>query len=248
MGAGVNMQDNEIKNIENADFDLIENAVVALREIWAKKLLVILVTIAGLLCALIITAVKGNSDRYYSSATLFSAVYGASADASEGVAVMNKYAEMIGSSRVCNRAAKELTEYNISSEDLKQMVANGTISMAGANTNAMSYGYKLTLSVFSDSQETILPITNAMADAFAAELNDLIGSSTIQVMDQAVSYSHFKTTNTTLILLLGTFGAFIAACGVIFVLAFFSPWVKSVNQCESDSDLILGLLPYVKGK
>lgn len=242
------MQENEIKNIEKSDFDIIENAVVALRELWSKKLFIILVTIAGLLCALIFTAIKGNSERYYSSATLFSAVYGASSDATEGVAVMNRYAEMIGSSRVCNRAAKELTEYNITSEDLKKMVASGTISMTGANTNAMSYGYKLTLSVFSDSSETILPITNAMADAFAAELNDLIGSSTIQVMDQAVSYSHFKTTNTTLILMLGTGGAFVAVCGFIFVLAFFSPWVKSVNQCESDNDLILGLLPYVKGK
>lgn len=242
------MQEKDIRNIETSDMDIIENAVVALRDLWKKKLLIILVTIAGLLCAMIFITVKGNSTRYHSSATLFSAVYGASADSSEGVAVMNRYADMIGSSRVCSRAAQALTAYNVKTEDLQNMVSSGVISVSGANTNAMSYGYKLTLSVFSDSAEEILPITNAMASAFAAELNDLIGSSAIQVMDEATGYASFDTLNTKLYLLAFPAAAFVLICGIIFVMAFFSPWVKSVAQCEQDNELILGLLPYVKNK
>lgn len=242
------MQENDIKDIQNTDMDIIENAVVAFRELWKKKLLILLVTLAGLLCSLIIITIKGDSTRYHSSATLFSAVYGASADSSEGVAVMNRYADMIGSSRVCSRAAQALTSYNITTEELQNMVSSGMISVSGASTNSMSYGYKLKLEVFSDSADEVLPITNTMASAFAAELNDLIGSSSIQVMDEATRYASFSTMNTKLYLLIITGGAFVLVCGIIFVLAFFSPWVKSVAQCEHDNELILGLLPYVKNK
>ena len=242
------MQQNEIRQIESQDMDIIENAFVALRELWKKKLLVILVTMAGLLCSLIIINVKGNSVRYHSSATLFSAVYSAATDSTEGVAIMNRYADMIGSSRVCSRAAQALSGYNIKTEDLQRMVANGEINVSGANTSSMAYGYKLTLSVFSNYEDQILPVTNAMASAFAAELNDLMGTSAIQVMDEATGYGYFNTLNAQKYLLLITGAAFIGACCIIFVLAFFSPWVKSVKQCEQDNDLILGMLPYVKSK
>ncbi len=240
------MQERDIKNIESRDTDLIENFVLGFRELWKKKLLILLVTIAGFLAALIFINIKGNSVKYYSSATLFSAVYGASQDSSEGVAVMNRYADMIGSSRVCGRAAQTLGKYGITTEDLQNMVLNGMITVSGASTNSTSYGYKLTLSVFSDTPEQVLDIANAMSSAFAAELNELIGSSAIQVMDEATAYSSFNTLNSKLYLLVITGGAFVAVCGIIFLQAFFSPWVRSVAQCEPDEELILGLMPYDK--
>lgn len=240
------MQEMDIKEIESQDFDIIENALVGLREIWKKKVLVLLVTMAGFLFALIFVSILGNSVRYYSSATLFSAVYGSYSDSNEGVAVMNKYADMIGSSRVCNRAAQALAEYNITAAELQDMVSTGMIRVSGASTNSTAYGTKLQISVYADSSELVLPITNAMASAFADELNDLIGSSTIQVMDEASTYASFQTVNVKMYLLLITGAAFVVSCGIIFCMAFFSPWVKSVAQCEQNSELILGLLPYTK--
>ena len=242
------MDDKEIKNIETVDFDLIENVLVAIREVWKKRLLVLLITIAGFLLALIFVSIRGNSVRYYSSATLFSAVYGSYSDTNEGVAIMNRYSDLIRSSRVCNRAAQALVEYNIDTQDLQRMISDGMIKVSGANTQSTSYGYKLTISVFSDSSEQVLPITNAMASAFADELHDLIGSKAIQVMDEATNYSKFNTLNTKLYMLLFPGAAFALTCAVIFAVAFLSPWVRSVAQCEQDNDLILGLLPYAKNK
>lgn len=240
------MQEKEVRDIETGDMDIIENVIVAFRELWKKKLLIMLVTLAGMLFAILFINIKGNSVRYYSSATLYSAVYGGSKDTSEGVAVMNRYSDMIGSSRVCGRAAKSLVKYGITTEDLQRMVSYGMISVSGASTNSMSYGYQLTLSVFSDSSEQVLAITNAMSSAFSAELNELIGSSAIQVMDEATSYSAFNTLNETLYFIIISGGAFVAICGIIFVMAFFSPKARSVAQCEQDEELILGLLPYAK--
>lgn len=242
------MQDEEIRNIVTQDTDIIENAFVAIREIWKKKLLITLVTIAGFLMAVIFVSILGNSNRYYSSATLFSAVYGSYSDTNEGVAIMNRYSDLIGSSRVCSKAAQALANYNITTQDLQRMAEIGDIKVSGANTNSMSYGYKLTVSVNSDSSENIVVIANAMAAAFASELNELIGSNAIQVMDEAATYASYQNVNIALCLLLFTGGAFVACCGIIFCLAFFSPWVKSVAQCEQDNDLILGLLPNVRSK
>ena len=240
------MDEKEIRRIEAADFDLLETALVAIREVWKKKILVILLTIAGFLLSLIFISIKGNSVQFYSSATLFSAVYGSYSESNEGVAVMNRYADLIRSSRVCNRAAQALADYNITGADLQRMTATGMIRVGGASTASSSYGYKLTISTYSQSDDLILPITNAMASAFAEELNDLTGSSAIQVMDEATSYASFNTLNVKMWLLLFPAAAFVLTCGVIFVLAFFSPWVRSVAQCEQDDDLILGLLPYTK--
>ena len=242
------MEVKDIRMIEEQDFDIIENAFVALREVWKKKLLIVLVTIAGFLMSVIFMSIKGNSTNYYSSATLFSAVYGSYSDTTTGVAAMNRYTDLIRSSRVCNRAAQNLVGYNITSKELQQMTANGSIKISGANTNSMSYGYKLTVSVYSDSKEQIVAIANAMATAFAAELNDLLGSQTIQVMDEATGYASYSTLNVFLYILLFTGAGFAGASGLIFVLAFFSPWVRSVAQCEQDRDLILGMLPYTKNR
>lgn len=242
------MEEKDIRIIEEQDFDIIENAVVALREVWKKKLLIVLVTIAGFLMSIVYMSIKGNSVNYYCSATLFSAVYGSYSDTTTGVAAMNRYTDLIKSSRVCSRAAQDLESYNITSAELRKMTADGSIKVSGASTNSSSYGYKLTISVYSSSKEQIVAITNAMASAFAAELNDLLGSQTIQVMDEATGYASYNTLNVTLHILLFMGAAFVLACGLIFVFAFFSPWVRSVAQCEQDSDLILGMLPYTKNK
>lgn len=242
------METKDIRNIEEQDFDIIENAFVALRELWKKKLLIVLVTIAGFLMSIIFISIKGNSTNYYSSATLFSAVYGSYSDTTTGVAAMNRYTDLIKSSRVCNRAALDLEEYGITSAELRKMTTNGAIRIQGANSNSMSYGYKLTISVYSESKEEILAITNAMAFAFAAELNDLLGTQTIQVMDEASGYASYSTLNVMMYILLFTGAAFVVSCGLIFVCAFFSPWVRSVAQCEQDGDLILGMLPYTKNR
>ena len=68
------MDEKEVRQIEAADFDILETTFVAIREVWKKKILVILLTLAGFLVALIFINIKGNSVQYYSSATLFSAV------------------------------------------------------------------------------------------------------------------------------------------------------------------------------
>lgn len=234
----------EVKELEKADFDILENVKVAFRDIWKKKIFVALFTIVGILMSIIYIGIVGNTVYYVSTASVFSAAYGDTDDSYSGVTAMNTNANLIGSTRVCERAASSLKEYNISAEHLKSMAASGRIIISGADTSSKSYGYTLYITVYSQSPERVEKITNAMASAYANEVNDLIGTSAIQVMDEARGYTTQETINVILYLLIGGALGFILSCGFIFVKAFFSPWVLSAEQCEMEEDKIIGLIPY----
>lgn len=239
----------DIKELEKADYDIMENVRVALHEVWKKKIIVILVTILGALEALVYVGLVGNATYYTSSAVVFSAAYGSYEESSYyGVSAMNTYAGLIGSSRVCEKAAEQLSDYDVSAEKLKEMVAAGQIYVVGASSSSKEYGYKLTICVSSLSSERVVPITNAMANAFAGELNQLLGESSIQVMDEASSFGSYKAIN--LILYIGLFAAvgFVLSFVIIFMLCFFSPVVKSVEQCEMNKELIIGIVPVIRSE
>lgn len=236
----------DIKEIEIADYDIIENIKTALYRLWKAKIYVVLMTALGAMLALIYIGVVGIRINYQTSATIYSMVYGSYEDSADGVAVMNTYAGLLGSSSVCDRAAASLQRADITGATLKNMVSQGRIYLSGASSNSKSYGYKLTLVTVASSPEKVIEISNAMANAFVDEINELLGTKTLQVMDEAVRYSTMQSINVMLYIILFALVGFVGTCGVIFVKEFFSARVYSVAQCEPDKELILGMIPYDK--
>ena len=135
---------------------------------------------------------------------------------------IESHASMLGSTRVCDRAAGSRQEYGITSNELRSMVANGNISLSGASTDSKTYGAKLTLVVNVGTSEYVVDVANAMAKAFADEINDLLGVSTLQVMDEAVEYTAHHSINLTLYFILFGAVAFVGTAGIIFIKEFFS--------------------------
>lgn len=236
----------DIRELEMADFDLLENIKTAFRRLWKFKLVVVLMTLVGFLASLIYISIVGISVRYYSSATIYSMVYGSYEDSTDGVKVMNTYAPLLGSTNVCERAAVSLQDYGITGSTLKSMVNGGQIYLSGASTDSKSYGYKLTLVAMSNTPEYVQDISNAMSKAFADEINDLLGSKTLQVVDSAEGVSSSKSMSVPLCIALFGMVAFILTCVVIFIKEFLSSRVYSVAQCESQKELVLGMIPYHK--
>ena len=89
-----------------------------------------------------------------------------------------------------------------------------------------------------------MEITNAMAKAFADEINDLLGVSALQVMDESMDFVSYQSINTKLYLLLFVGGAFVITAAVIFIKEFFATKVYSISQCEQDKMFVLGMIPY----
>uniref|UniRef100_UPI00405716C1 YveK family protein n=1 Tax=Acetatifactor sp. TaxID=1872090 RepID=UPI00405716C1 len=236
----------DINELETADYDILENVKVAFHRLWKMKLIVAIIMLIGFLVAYMYVLVVGVDTNYRSSATIFSAVYGSYEDSSAGVTVMNTYSGLLNSSRVCERAVAMLGDSNMSVEYLQNMVNSGKIYISGASTASKSYGYELRLVATADSPEFVVAITNAMAKAFTEEINELLGTSSLQILDEAKYYSSFKSMNYKLIVLLGGAVALVLSAGFIFVKEFFSVRVYSVAQCEMKKENILGLIPYNK--
>ena len=231
-----------IEELETADYDILENIKVAFYRLWKMKIVVLLMTLIGFLAFGVYVGLAGVKTSYFATASIYSAVYGSYEDSMGGVTVMNQYASMLGSTRVCDRAAGSLQEYGITSNELRSMVANGNISLSGASTDSKTYGTKLTLVVNVGTSEYVVDVANAMAKAFADEINDLLGVSTLQVME----YTAHHSINLTLYFILFGAVAFVGTAGIIFIKEFFSSKVYSVAQCEQDERLILGMIPYNK--
>lgn len=236
----------DIKELETADYDILENIKTAFYRLWKQKLIVVLMTLVGVMASFIYIGLVGIQTYYSTSASIYSAVYGSYEDSADGVEVMNNYASLLGSQRVCERAAATLQNYNISANVLKNMVNSRVIYLAGASSNSKSYSNKLTLVVYSTSSEHIVEIANAMAKAFVDEINDFIGTSSLQVMDEAIGYGYSKSINVPLYVILFAVAAGVLTAGFIFVKEFFSAYVYSVAQCEQNKDMILGIVPYDK--
>lgn len=236
----------DINELETADYDILENVKVAFYRLWKMRYVVVLWTLIALLLSFMYVLISGVETKYRSSATIFSAVYGSYQDSTTGVTMMNTYAGILNSSRVCERAVVYLENADVSAQQLKNMVNSGKISLSGASTTSKSYGYELTLIVIQDSPNDVVEIANAMAKAFTDEINDLMGTSSLQVLDEAQYYSSYKATNYKLIILICALAGFVLSAGIIFVKEFFSVRVYSVAQCEMKKENILGLIPYNK--
>ena len=238
----------DIKELEAADYDLLENVKAAFYRLWKLKLVVVLSALAGVLAFFIFLSVTGNQTVYQSAAGIYSAMYGSYEDSAEGVKAMNTYASMLGTSSVCTRAAETLGNPDITADDLANMVRNGQIYLSGASSNSREYSYRLTLVTAMENSNHIVEVTNAMAQAFSNELTDILGVSPLRILDPATSYYASQSINVKLYMALFGAAGFLLSAMVIFVQAFFSSKVYTIGQCEKNRDMILGMIPYSSKK
>ena len=128
------------------------------------------------------------------------------------------------------------------------MVKNGEIYLAGVSGNSREYSYRLTLMVETVNANRIIDVANAMAQAFADEINDFQGVSTLRILDPATSIYTSKTIDTTMYMVLFTAAGFFLSAAFIFIKEFFSSKVYTIGQCEARQELVLGLIPYSNKK
>lgn len=236
----------DVKEMEIQDYNILQNVVAAFYRLWKMKIIVVLVTVIGILASLIYTTSLGNAASYYATATIYSAVYGSYQETVSGITIMNTYSSVLGTSRVCNRAAALVDDSTVTAQYLKSLVSAGNIYLSGASTESKSYGYRLTMVVNLDDATKVEKIANAMASAFASEINELLGADIIQVFDEANGYSIIYQFSRKKTMLIFAAAAFVLSCAVIFIKEFFSARVYIVAQCEKDKDMILGIVPYNK--
>lgn len=236
----------DVKEMEITDYNILRNIVAALYRTWKLKWVIVFATAIGALLSIAFIKYRGDKFSYYSTASIYSAVYGSYTETVGGVSLMNTYASVLGTTRVCERAAAEIKDSKITAKYLMSMVETGKVALVGASSESKKYGYNLILQTVMDSPDNVVAITNAMADAYASELNDLLGANTLQVFEKATVTKKVKSVSNYLIVALFAAVGFFVSATIIFFKEFFSSKVYIVSQCERDKNLILGLLPYSK--
>ena len=236
----------DIKEMEITDYNILRNIVSALYRTWKMKWIIVFATIIGGLLAIAFLKYKGDKYAYYSTAAIYSAVYGSYSETTSGVTLMNTYSSVLGTSRVCERAAAEIDDSRVTANYLMSLVASGAVTLGGTSRESKNYGYRLVMQTMLDDPENVVEITNAMADAYVSEINDLLGADNLQVFERATNVGMIKSGSNYLIVIILAAAGFFLSAGIIFVQEFFSSKVYIVSQCESDKSKILGLLPYSK--
>ena len=79
-----------------------------------------------------------------------------------------------------------------------------------------------------------------------AEINDLMGVKSLQVVERAFTPERYKVSTDYLMIALFAAVGFFLSAAIIFFKEFFSSKVYIVSQCEKDKNLILGMVPYSK--
>lgn len=238
----------DIREMEITDYNIIHNISAAFYRLWKLKLVVLFATVIGFLAALIYVTFVGTDFTFYSNASIYSAVYGSYSETVSGVSLMNTYSGILGSSRVCDRAAATINDSDITSEYLQSLVNSGRVSLSGASSDSKKYGYRLDLVTRLTTPNNVVEITNAMADAFAGEINELLGQDVLQVFDKATHSFRSTGMSQKIMLLIFAGVAFVLSAVIIFFIEFFSSKVYLVSQCCNDRDSILGILPLYADK
>lgn len=127
------------------------------------------------------------NDSYRATATVFSFTGSSSDQTMLGITALQTYSETIKSRRIAERAKDLLGYTDLSVDEIYEMLSTDARYIS---TGTSYYeNNSVVIPVYADSDEKIesIAVANAAADAFVEEINTLLGSDTVRVLDYAAT-------------------------------------------------------------
>ena len=211
----------------------LEDFKLAFIEIWKQKIIIGIITIIGALVGLLVYAFTDHTVEYYSKATVYGASYGSYENSEAGTTAMIKYSEVGSSKKVCGRAASTINNGIIDGDTIQKMI------YVSLNTESNI----VTVYAYSTDPAVAVKVADAVAEAFVTEINNIVGSSAIQMLDGAEKYYISRDDNPLKTIVIVMAIAFVGSCLVVAVKELFSSKVKTIAQCTDGTDKIIGILP-----
>lgn len=218
-----------------------EDFRLAVIKLWDYKVLIFLITLAGLFSGLLYTSNSAYAPTFSATSSV---VYSPtnrlnssiSGDLSK-IGTIANYSDLVESDNVCEYAASLINDRHITAEEIKNMIS---LDISSDNSYVMNISAKSTDSVLA------VNTANAVAEAFTSEIVNVMGSNSIKVLDVAVKAEIVKNKDKNLKILMFAFGAFIIISGIIATKSLLSDNVRSIAQCVENDDEILGIIPDIK--
>ncbi|MCR5785139.1 MAG: hypothetical protein K6G40_05795 [Eubacterium sp.] len=184
-------------------------------------------------------------DKYEASASVYSVSYGSISDSTEATSAMNYYVDVASSLKVCNRAATQL-DYDLNGAAIQEMIE---VNLSTNEYETVYYDYDSSMVIITATSEDpvmAMDIADAVADAFVVEMNNILGSDEVQVLDEAYSYE--KSYDAAANLAKSVFKMFalglIFAMVVVVIMEIFNKKVRTIREGSLYEQLpVIGVVP-----
>ena len=217
-----------------------EDFIISFKTVWNKKSLCIAGALIMFAIGIILTWNADVSNYYSAYVSIYSNSYGNVEESYNATVVMNSYAEVVTSSKVCERAASSLPQYGFDAGEIADL-----LNVSSSDGVSIEIGASYIDPIVAED------IANAVAESFVIEMRNITGTNAVQILDSAVgatrTYNGFVHLweNRALFLAAG----FVLVAGVIFVAELFSNKARLVEQFVVDeNDFILGIIPEADSK
>lgn len=212
---------------------------------WFMLALGMLFAVAGFVLTL-----DKKPDMY--SAT--SSVYGMSSEAysvtQAGVKAMNDYKNIATSMKVSERAALLMGKNDLSGEDVQKATTVSTgeesskSSVAVATTSAI-----LIFTCKYEDPVTAMEMANAVAEAFVIEMQSILGTDAVQVLDKPYTYKQYfdATKNQWMTRIVAFLAGIVLAAAIIVFGEIFDNKASTIRECTLREEIpVFGVIPRYK--
>jgi len=193
-----------------------------------------LIIAVGLVCGMVMYALKYDTPQYYSAtASVYSSASGSYTETAQVIYAMQLYSEIIDSYKLAERAASIVNDSKVSASTVRAMT---------------TASYKedspvIFITAQSADPTIVVPVANALAQSLVIEVQSMTGSQAIQVLDQAMIISTTGRGVATKVIIAFIAGAVLTAAVLAFI-EIISDRVYRIEDAELDGKLeVIGIIP-----
>lgn len=221
------------------ELKLHEYVRIFLRDIFKNKFIIAAVTLLFLLVGVLYVSWQTVTNTYNAKTTIYTAYGTTTQETAMAASAMTGYSDIITSRKVLERAEAIIGDPKISASSIKKMIS----------TSFNKSSTVMTVTAASHNPSVSIRASNAVAEAFVAEMQMITDSDRIQVLDRAEDVRISNNGFTGLVKTVVGFGlaGMVLTIAVIVISVLFSNKIMTVEQCmDIEEDDVLGIIPFVK--
>ena len=222
-----------------------------IRALWSKELLILVITFLFAVIGISLT-LEEREDKYKATTTLYSVASGSYSESKTGISAMNDYVDVATSHKVCQRAAYMLGRPDIDASTVMKsitVVESESSSGSSAATRLANDSAIIIITAVTNDADLSMQMADAVAEAFVMEMENIIGTASVQILDEAYDYevASYGNAERWKIRVLATAFGFIISCCMIVFFEIFDGYIRTIREGSIRGELpIIGVIPEFK--
>lgn len=221
------------------EMKLQDYARIAWINIWKNRVMIFAVTLLFFFAGTLFASLNPNKNIYSARASVYTAAGSSTQETTVTSGALRGYADVLKSRKVCERAESIIGDPNLNANMIRNM-----ISVSYNNSSTV-----MTIVARSADRDMAVKAANGAAQAFVIEIQSIVESDKIQILDVAGSASLSSRGIDALIktMVVSAFAGFVLCIAAVVAGVLFSNKIKSVEQClDGDENEVLGMIPFIE--